>query len=403
MGRDKIKVIVGDSPPTDLQCQSFDVITSVKTSMLVQRTGSGKTLAFLSPLTLYATSGLLKFLIVSPTKELAHQTSKISQVLFGDIGNCIAITGGGRISVEEEQLIDSKTIAISCTVGRYLSYIKSTNDSSSEEVRTKIKKRLIEQIQYVVLDEFDKLSEPDSFKGLEYIVRAHDLNLAKKILVSATANVDEKQLKKLSIDSMKSLTVVNGIENTGTSDVRIEKFYSVIDTSECRKEHLWAVLEHYSDVESICVFFNRKKDIDDFHQFYQTSRKVIKCHASMRHRFRSPENIKGNYILLASNVLARGIDFKHLQLIIFFDNHCSDDDYTHRIGRTARFSETGKIHRICEVCGEGRKIPIHHFPKLRALFKLGYKTQTKTKARLQEKRTQQFSKLSSKLGLDLDY
>eukprot|EP01080_Neovahlkampfia_damariscottae_P005665 gene5665-9486_t len=348
--KDAIKKAKYDKPtPVQMQCipvglQNRDVIG-------LSETGSGKTAAFLIPLLVYI-SKLPKMtsmncyngpyaLILAPTRELATQilveAEKLSEFMDIKIVSLI----GGVSKQEQSYALKQGAELIIGTPGRILDTIDS-------------RIIVLNQCNYVVLDEFDKMISMNFIDQVNSILESmpssnlrpenEDEENEKKIyrqtiLFSATMS---PEVEKLASKYMRN-KIVAMIGEIGRAAKNIDQRILFIKQEDKRKKLSEALEENESP---ILVFVNLKKTADAINKQIENlgfRSTVLTGKKSQDQRNFALEGFKkGKYeVLVATNVVARGIDVEGIKCVINYDMPYLIDDYQHRIGRTARAGKTG--------------------------------------------------------------
>ncbi|KAK6598926.1 ATP-dependent rna helicase mak5 [Botrytis cinerea] len=385
---------MGFSKPTPIQSEAIPEAS----------TGSGKTLAFGIPIVekwLEAYGELdedeLKkntrpptALILSPTRELAHQLTEHITALCKGMPTSpwvAAVTGG--LSVQKQQRQLAKADIIIGTPGRLWEVISSSNELSAS----------LKQVRFLVIDEADRLLTDGHFKEAEEILNALDrthgdeddeeedeLPPRQTLVFSATFHKglqqklagkgkqsfkDESQsmeylLKKLNFREEKPKFVdVNPISQMAAN----LKEGMVECGGEEKDLYLYSLLLHHPNQRTL-IFTNSIHSVRRLTPMLQTLNiPAHSLHSQMiqKARMRSIEkfsrtNNTGS-VLVATDVAARGLDIGGVQLVIHYHLPRTADMYVHRSGRTARAAASGSSILLCgpeEVVGTRRLVAKVH-------------------------------------------
>ncbi len=323
---------MGFKEPTPVQAQSIPAIQEGKDIIAVAQTGTGKTASYLLPVLdkIQKTgNGKLNTLIIAPTRELAMQIDRQMEGFSYFTGtSCIAVYGGGTGSsfeAEKTALKDGADVIVA-TPGRLLSHLN-------------LKYAQLEHLEHFILDEADRMLDmgfnDDINKIAEYLPKKR-----QNIMFSATM---PPKIRTLAKNIMHEPVEVN-IAISTTADGIMQGAYCVYDAQ--KNELLKSLLKGKDELQSIIVFTSRKATVKDIvrdlkkmgmdadgisSDLDQDSREEV------LRRFRN----KRLRILVATDIISRGIDIDSIDLVINFDVPNDPEDYVHRVGRTARAKSTG--------------------------------------------------------------
>ncbi|MEX0822993.1 MAG: DEAD/DEAH box helicase [Balneolaceae bacterium] len=314
--------------PTPVQEQAIPIVTEGKDLIATAQTGTGKTGAFVIPImerVLQSERKGVKALIISPTRELATQ---IDEQIFA-IGYHAGITsatviGGSDFSVQAKALRAGVDIIVA-TPGRLIDQNKVVNIDFSN-------------LEYFVLDEADRMLDmgflPDIKKIISWIPEKR-----QTLLFSATM---PPEIQKLASSIMKNPDKVE-IERSKPSGLVEQRAYTLRSN---QKIPLVKKIFNSIDWDSCIIFTSTKKGTDELQRLLK--REGIKAASIHGDRSQDERNkalaaFKNNQVpvIVATDVLARGIDIKGVSIIINYDVPNNTDDYIHRIGRTGRYDKSG--------------------------------------------------------------
>lgn len=348
----KFSKILSPQIITSLTSCGFSNPTEIQSSVLAQEkyfnsinfilspTGSGKTLAFLIPLINSTLSKSeidgdhIKFLIVTPTKDLAFQIKDVCQRLIDSlrIKFKIAALTGGIFSEKQKRLLRNGIDLLIATPGRLKELLDLNTDFS--------------KLQAVVFDEADRCLDPSqtSSRDLNYVMKKVVTSIKGKADFSVTcvsASLDPKTIANNSFIGMKQLKVKN--QNLISSNIQANHSVSdyILHVLEEDKSALLFTLFNLSNHAKILVFvkaifeLSRLKDIAT-----KLNVKVIKIDSTSRMGKRG-KNIEKAFksdkcICISTDLLARGIDFKGFDCVIQYSQPNDLAQFIHRRGRTGR-------------------------------------------------------------------
>ncbi len=318
----------GFETPTPIQEQAIPPILKKRDVMGLAQTGTGKTAAFVLPILerlMNGPRGIIRGLIIAPTRELAEQITDTIRTLGRQTGlRSMSIYGGVGITPQIKKLRDGVDIVVACP-GRLLDHIY---------------KRMIDlsNLEMLVLDEADRMFDMGFLNDIKKII-SHTPKERQTMLFSATMPDDIKRL--CSVVLKDPLTVK--VNHTAPANSVAHALYPV---AQHLKTELLREILRSTDTESILIFTRTK------HRAKRLGEQIIKDGyraASLQGNLsqnRRTEVLngfrKGNYqILVATDIAARGIDVSSISHVINYDIPDTTDAYTHRIGRTGRAAKTG--------------------------------------------------------------
>ena len=318
--------------PTPIQTASFSVVRSGKDVVGIAQTGTGKTAAYLLPILdkiQRQGSGKLNTLIIAPTRELAMQIDQQMEGFSYFTGaSSIAVYGGGSGSsfdAEKTALIDGADLIVA-TPGRLLSHLN-------------LKYAKMDHLQHFILDEADRMLDmgfsDDINKIAEYLPK-----LRQNIMFSATM---PPKIRSLAKQIMNNPEEVN-IAISQTAEGIIQGAYCVYDSQ--KNEVLKSLLKDKEELNSIIIFTSRKISVKDIVRDLKkmglqadgiSSDLNQEGREEVLRQFRN----KRLRILVATDIISRGIDIDSIDLVINYDVPKDPEDYVHRVGRTARAKSSG--------------------------------------------------------------
>ena len=313
--------------PTPIQQQSIPAALSGKDLMGIAQTGTGKTLAFGLPMIqrLAQSGGKSRGLVILPTRELALQVNQSLTKVGGSLGLKTAILIGGEPIHKQQRALKAKPHIIIATPGRLIDHLES-------------KTVQLDNAHIVVLDEADRMLDmgfaPQIKKVLDHLPKER-----QTLLFSATMPDD---IVKMANQYM-SLPLRVEVAPAGSAVKSVSQEIFFVERGQ-KLTLLKNILSQYKG--SVLVFsrtkFGAKKIAQSIRNFGETATE-IHSNRSLNQRLEALKGFTlGKYrIMVATDIAARGIDVKGIQLVINYDLPDHAEDYVHRIGRTGRASSTG--------------------------------------------------------------
>lgn len=329
---------MGFETPTPIQGQAIPEIIEQHDLLACAQTGTGKTAAFILPI-LHKLTGKednsINTLILVPTRELAVQIEQEIQGLsyFVSVGS-VAIYGGGDGAKWEEQksaLVEGTDIIVA-TPGKLLSHMmQGYVDFSS--------------LEHLVLDEADKMLDMGFAEDIERIIS----KLPKKrqtLLFSATMPAKIKNLASKILIHPKEIALSISKPAAGVTQ------WVHLTFDDQKNNILKHILDSRPEYTSIIIFTSQKSKVGDITYFLKKSGfKNTEGVSSALEQDKREEVLRGfrskrTRILVATDVMSRGIDIKEINLVINYDAPRDAEDYVHRIGRTARANTKGEAFTL---------------------------------------------------------
>ncbi|XP_005987507.1 probable ATP-dependent RNA helicase DDX52 [Latimeria chalumnae] len=328
----------GFEMPTPIQMQAIPIMLHNREILACAPTGSGKTMAFSIPVLTHLKNPRNKgfrALILAPTRELASQTHRELVKLSEGVGFRIHMIHKAAEAAKKFGLKSSKKFDILVTTPNRLIYLLKQDPPGID----------LSSVEWLVVDESDKLFE-DGKTGfrdqLATIFLACTSHAVRRAMFSATFAYDVEQWCKLNLDSVISVSV--GARNSAVETVEQELLFVGTETGK-----LLAVRDLIKKgfTPPVLVFtqsVDRAKEL--FHELIYEGINVEVIHAERTQQQR--DNIVKSFragkiwVLICTALMARGIDFKGVNMVISYDFPTSAVEYIHRIGRTGRAGNRGK-------------------------------------------------------------
>jgi ATP-dependent RNA helicase RhlE len=324
---------MGFTKPTPVQVSTIPIILQNKDLIACAQTGTGKTAAFLLPVLQRIVEEDdfegTKLLVIVPTRELALQIDQQLQgfAYFVPVSS-VAVYGGGTGDLWDQQksAIASGVNIIIATPGRLISLI-NLDYLRAENLRT------------LVLDEADRMLDMGFYDDIIRIIT----KLPKKrqtLMFSATMPPKIRQLAKKILNSPEEINISIAKPAEGV----LQGAYLVHD--EQKPELIMDLLKDKPDLKSILVFSATKVNVKQLQR--QLKSQGLSCNAihsdlEQHERITVLNDFKNRkfQILVATDIVSRGIDIESIDLVINYDVPADAEDYVHRVGRTARAEMTG--------------------------------------------------------------
>ena len=356
---------LGFNAPTPVQAAAIPAVLAGKDVVASAQTGTGKTAAFMLP-TLQriavekpgeaekpdakepnAAAGrgakrnakrddakrstYPRALIITPTRELAAQIDAVAKSVCASTGQqAVIVTGGARYKHQITALQKGCDVLVA-TPGRLIDLLDKKHTS-------------LENIQVLVLDEADRMLDmgfwPSVRRIMEQLPKAHQTLLFSATLpASITSTIDALLKDPERIE----------IARTGQTAATIEQHLCSVTQGQ-KPQLLKALIDSFDPApERVLVFCRTKSRVDSIYKNLKAAGlKVDVMHADrpQKARARALERFRSGAIqvLVATDVMSRGIDIQGIDAVINFDVPLDPEDYVHRIGRTGRAGAAGQAY-----------------------------------------------------------
>lgn len=311
--------------PSEIQEKTIPLALAKNDIIGGSATGSGKTLAFGASIIEHAEKGKkAAALILTPTRELAEQIGKVIKHFSSYKKIDVAIIYGGVGMGPQIEDLEKSEIIVG-TPGRILDHMQRGN----------IK---LENIQTLVLDEADRMLDMGFIEDVEKIISACPKE-RQTMLFSATISPDIEHIAKRHMKNPHSVSVESYVDPSQLKQV----YYDV------PKDVKFSLLVHMLKQEKgglVMVFCNTRQNAD----FVADNLNIQKVEAmaihgglsqQKRNQILSAFRSEHVYVLVCTDVAARGLDIKNVSHVYNYDSPKNSKEYVHRIGRTARAGEDG--------------------------------------------------------------
>lgn len=318
---------LGYKKMTAIQAQSLPHTLKGKDLIAQAKTGSGKTAAFGIGLLEKINPRFfgIQSLILCPTRELADQVGKELRRLARSIPNIklVLLCGGKPFGPQKGSLEHGAHIVVG-TPGRIQDHLRKGNLK-------------LDGLKTLVLDEADRMLDMGFFDVMIEII-AKTPSSRQTLLFSATY---PKAIKKM-CSSIQRDPVMVSVEAEHKPGVIDQLFYEV--KKHERNNTLRAIFEHYK--QDALVFCHTRKQCDEVARFLREHKiESLAIHGDLEQRERDQVLVRfannSCPVLVATDVAARGLDIKSLQMVINYELPRDPEIYVHRIGRTGRAGEKG--------------------------------------------------------------
>lgn len=322
---------------TPVQEQVIPPILEGRDVIASAQTGTGKTAAFLLPvmnrLLNNHVDGHTGALIIVPTRELAIQISQhIEGLSYFTHLSSIAIYGGnsGDNFINEKKALQMGADVIVCTPGRMIAHLNMGYVN-------------LKGLQFLVLDEADRMLDMGFQDDINKIIKALPAK-RQNLLFSATMPEKIRQLARKILHQPAEI-------NIAISKPPAKIVQKAFVVYEPQKLPLVKKLLKETPYKNALVFCSRKQSVKQLtRELKQGKINVAEIHSDLEQAER--ENVLGAFtagripVLVATDILSRGIDIDTIDLVINYDVPGDGEDYVHRIGRTARAEADGLAYTL---------------------------------------------------------
>jgi superfamily II DNA/RNA helicase len=323
---------MGFRDTTLIQEQTIPIILSGDDLIACAQTGTGKTAAYVIPVLDMISGqagGYTSTLILVPTRELALQIDQQVQGMGYHLGiNSIAIYGGsaGDDWGQQKTALTQGADIVIATPGKLIAHLN-------------IGYVKFDKIKYLILDEADRMLDigfyEDILKIISYISKER-----QTLMFSATMAPKIRALANQILKSPKEINIAMSKPPEGV----LQAVYHCYDRQKIPLINM--LISGKPEYKSILIFCSTKKKVADLTKSLQKDNpdtESISSDLDQPNRERVLQRFKAmqTRILVATDVLSRGIDIKGIDLVINFDVPVDAEDYVHRVGRTARADATG--------------------------------------------------------------
>ena len=325
----------GYTQPTPIQTQAIPVILRGEDVIGSAQTGTGKTAAFALPIVQklwkHAPGKPPRALILEPTRELAAQVLENFQKLGGTVGLKYALLHGGVGYGAQREALKRGSDVIIATPGRLLDHI--------EEGALTLK-----DIQILVLDEVDRMLDMGFLPDVRRIVEKTPRE-RQTLLFSATVPIEIERLAAWALRNPQKVAVSRSKSAAETVN------HVMLPVDDRQKFDLLKHLLSQVAYKSVIIFSRTKHGADNVaRKLAREGHPVAVLHAdrSQRERTQALQDFKEGraQVLVATDLVARGIDISSVSHVINYNIPDNPEDYVHRIGRTGRAGAEGDAYTL---------------------------------------------------------
>ncbi|MEK8049902.1 DEAD/DEAH box helicase [Ideonella sp. DXS22W] len=327
----------GYTAMTPIQAKAIPIVLAGRDVMGAAQTGTGKTAAFTLPLlqrmmkhenaSMSPARHPVRALVLAPTRELADQVANNVKAYAKHSNLRSAVVFGG-VDMKPQTLELKKGVEVLiATPGRLLDHIEAKN-------------AVLNQVEYVVLDEADRMLDigflPDLQRILSYLPKGN----RQTLLFSATFS---PEIKKLASSYLQDPVLVEVARPNATASTVEQRFYSIDDDDKRRA--IRQVLRQ-REISQAIVFVNSKLGCARLARSFERDglrTQALHGDKSQDERLKALAAFKAGEVdvLVATDVAARGLDIADLPAVFNYDVPFNAEDYVHRIGRTGRAGASG--------------------------------------------------------------
>lgn len=318
--------------PTTIQEKAFPVIMSGRDVVGIAQTGTGKTISYLLPCLRqwrFSKEKNPTILIVVPTRELVLQVVDDVEKLAKYMQIRVAGVYGGVNMVQQTPLILAGLDVLVATPGRLLDFVLNGS------LKLKSVKRFI-------IDEVDEMLNlgfrPQLIRIIDLLpIKRQNLMFSATITGELKVFIADFFIDPLEIEAARTGTPLENIKQAG---IKVPNFNTKINL-------LGFLLKAHPEFAKVLVFVSTKKLADDVFErispLFPESIGVIHSNKSQNNRFEAFRSFNNNKlrVLIATDIVARGLDFDDITHVVNFDIPEVPESYMHRIGRTGRADKKG--------------------------------------------------------------
>ncbi|KDP41136.1 hypothetical protein JCGZ_03627 [Jatropha curcas] len=321
---------LGFKEPTPIQRQAIPALLSGRECFACAPTGSGKTLAFVCPMLMklkLASKDGIRALILCPTRELVAQTTR----------ECKRMAKGNKFRIKPL----TKELVRSANSSKLLCDILI---STPLRLQLAIRKKKVDlsRVEYLVLDESDKLFELGLLKQIDTVVKACSNPSVIRSLFSATLpDFVEELARTIMHDAVR---IIVGRKNTASETINQKLVYAGSEEGK-----LIALRQSFAECLNppVLIFVQNKERANELYgELKCDSIRVGVIHSDLpqKQRENAVDDFRAGkiWVLIATDVVARGLDFKGVNCVVNYDFPDSSAAYIHRIGRSGRAGRIGE-------------------------------------------------------------
>lgn len=326
---------MGITKPTPIQAQAIPAAIDGKDLIACAQTGTGKTAAFLLPLIDVVfnyrpkVEGSIRGLVIVPTRELALQIDQQLQAIayFTPVTSTAVYGGSDAASFDQQkQALTSGTEIIIATPGKFLSHLNLGYVPLSG-------------LEFLILDEADRMMDMGFIDDIMRIIGFLPKE-RQTLMFSATMAPEIRSLARHILKDPEEITIALSKPAEGVD----QQAYVIYETQKAD------ILEHIlrtNEGTSIIIFAGRKVEVRNLARHLKKKGfDAAAMHSDLDQAEREETVLRFRNrklrIMVATNVVSRGIDIDDIDLVINYDVPRDPEDYVHRVGRTARAAKKGQ-------------------------------------------------------------
>ena len=355
---------LGFTTPTPIQAEAFNVVASGKDMVGIAQTGTGKTYGYMMPILKnlkYSNQETPRILVLVPTRELVVQVvSDIEKLAKYMNVRVLGVYGGTNINTQKQAIAEGLDILVA-TPGRFY-------DLALSRVLQ------LKSIQKLVIDEVDVMLD----LGFRHqLINIFDILPIRRQNIMFSATMTQEVDIMISEFFKNPDRVSIAVSGTPLNNIKQQRY--LVPNFYTKVNLLNHLLEDANTFNKVLIFIGFKKQADLLFEKLEESFFgkccIIHSNKTQNYRLRSIEQFRNgdNRILIATDVMARGLDIDNISHVINFDTPDYPENYMHRIGRTGRAEREG-ISLLFSTPEEyenvenietlmGMKIPIIDFPE----------------------------------------
>jgi ATP-dependent RNA helicase RhlE len=325
---------MGYENPTPIQQQAIPLIQADRDIIACAQTGTGKTAAFLLPvldkIADMPSNGSVLGLVIAPTRELALQIDQQAEGLGYYVNtSSIAVYGGGKGDAFEQQrqALENGADLVVATPGRLLAHLNLGYVS-------------LDEVRFLILDEADRMLDMGFFDDILKIIKFLPKE-RQTLLFSATMPPKIKQLAQTILKDPAYISINLSKPAEGV----LQGAYILHDYQKIPLLH--SLLKGKEETYPSVIIFSSQKTMvtqimrDLYKKGFSVAEMSSNLEQAQREQVLRDFRSRKTQILVATDVMSRGIDIKEISLVINYDVPGDAEDYVHRVGRTARADSTG--------------------------------------------------------------
>lgn len=345
---------VGLQVPTDIQQKAIPQIMAGHDIFGIAPTGTGKTAAYLLPLIMklrYAQGLDTRAVILAPTRELVTQIAEEARKLSKYTDLRIVELYGGLGPKTQIETIEKGVDLVVSTPGRFMEiYLKGH--------------MVVKQIKTMILDEADKMMDMGFMPQIRNILEVIPVK-RQNLLFSATLPAKVEVLS----EEFLEFPIKVEVQPQATPAETVDQWVYLTPNLKTKINLLYHLLKNGGGMDRVMIFTKSKTSADAVFNFLDRKKlgeiRVIHANKGQNTRLNTIEAFKAGElrILVATDVMARGIDVLDVSHVVNFEVPLIYEDYVHRIGRTGRAFKTGTSITFVNPAEE------YHFKKIEQLIR----------------------------------